>query len=198
MAVLQFDIIKTEKELKKRLDSDRFRHTQGVMYTAAALAMAHGVDMFSAQVAGMLHDCAKCIPNKKKLELCRKNQIPVTALEADNPFLLHAKLGAFLSSKKYGVKDKEILDAVTWHTTGRPGMSVLEQIIYIADYIEPGRDRAPNLDIIRKIAFENLDECMYRILKDTIDYLKANPKTMDRATEEAFFYYTNIHNGMKN
>lgn len=197
MALSQIDLIQTEKELKKKLDSDRFRHTQGVMYTAAAMAMAHGTDMLQAQTAGLLHDCAKCIPDKKKLDMCRKNMIPVTAFEMDNPFLLHAKLGAFLARTKYGVKDKEIENSIIWHTTGTSAMSILEKLIYIADYIEPGRDRAPHLDVIRKLAFEDLDECMYRILKDTMEYLKSNPKSMDSATEEAFLYYSNIHNGRK-
>ncbi|MDD3279603.1 MAG: bis(5'-nucleosyl)-tetraphosphatase (symmetrical) YqeK [Lachnospiraceae bacterium] len=197
MALSQIDLIQTEKELKKKLDSDRFRHTQGVMYTAAAMAMAHGTDMLQAQTAGLLHDCAKCIPDKKKLDMCRKNMLPVTAFEMENPFLLHAKLGAFLARTKYGVKDKEIENSIIWHTTGTSAMSTLEKLIYIADYIEPGRDRAAHLDVIRKLAFEDLDECMYRILKDTMEYLKSNPKSMDSATEEAFLYYSNIHNGRK-
>lgn len=68
--------------------------------------------------------------------------MPVTEFELDHPFLIHAKLGAYLAGKKYGVEDPEILDAITWHTTGKPEMSKLEMIIYIADYIEPQRDKA--------------------------------------------------------
>ena len=73
-------------------------------------------------------------------------------------------------------------------------MTRLEQILYIADYIEPGRNKAPNLPEIRKLAFQDLDECMYRILQDTVEYLKENPKTMDVTTEEAYLYYSNHHN----
>lgn len=190
----KYDLIKIAKQLKKELDKDRFRHTEGVMYTAAALAIAHDVDLFAAQTAGLLHDCAKCIPNKKKLEMCRKHQIPMTGFEVENPFLLHAKLGAYLAKAKYRVGDTEILSAIACHTTGKPDMTRLEQILYIADYIEPGRNKAPNLPEIRKLAFQDLDECMYRILQDTVEYLKENPKTMDVTTEEAYLYYSNHHN----
>ena len=138
----------------------------GVMYTCAALAMVYDYDLEDAQAAGLLHDSAKCIPNKKKLKLCSQHDIPVSDFEKDHPFLLHAKLGAYVASSKYDIKDEEILTAITYHTTGRPGMSLLEKIVYISDYIEPMRDKAPNLAKVRKIAFEDLDECMYEILKE--------------------------------
>lgn len=73
-------------------------------------------------------------------------------------------------------------------------MTQLEKIIYLADYIEPGRDKAPNLDKVRRLAFEDLDVCMYEVLKDTLDYLGSNPKTLDPATKEAFIYYEEIYN----
>ena len=133
------------KSLKKELDKSRYEHTMGVMYTAAALAMAHGVDQKKAMLAGLLHDCAKCIPNEEKMELCKKYHIELTQAEIDNPALIHAKLGAFLARKKYHVTDEELLHAILVHTTGEPGMNLLDKIIYIADYIEPGRDKAKNL-----------------------------------------------------
>ena len=190
---MKSEIAKFEKKLKKYLDKERFIHTQGVMYTAAALAMAHGADMEKARLAGLLHDCAKCIPNKKKLKMCGENKIPVTEFEKEHPFLLHAKLGAFVAKDKYGIRKKEILSAIAFHTTGKPDMSLLEKIVYIADYIEPGRDRAQNLPEIRKIAFQDLDECMYVILKDTLDYLEETPGEIDSATEDAFAYYKDLH-----
>jgi len=191
----KYDLIKITKQLKKKLDVYRFHHTIGVMYTASAMAMAHGgVDIQAAQAAGLLHDCAKCIPDNRKLDLCRSYEIPVTSIEADYPFLLHGKLGAYLAKTKYKISDPDILSAITWHTTGKPNMSELEQIIFIADYIEPGRDKAPNLDEIRKLAFKDLDECTYRILEDTVEYLKENANSMDETTEEAYLYYSNHHN----
>ena len=144
-----------EKQLKKELDKERFTHTMGVMYTAAALAMAHGADMDQALYAGLLHDCAKCIPNEEKLSLCEKYQISISDAERKSPSLLHAKLGAYFAKSIYGIEDEEILHAIKVHTTGEPGMNLLDKIIYIADYIEPNRDQAPNLTAIRKLASYN-------------------------------------------
>lgn len=189
----KYDFIKMQKKLVKYLDEDRFAHTLGVMYTCASLAMVHGYDLEDAQVAGLLHDCAKCIPNKKKLKLCSQNNISVTAFEEEHPFLLHAKLGAYIARKKYDITDEEILSSITYHTTGRREMSLLEKIVYIADYIEPMRNKAPNLDKIRKLAFQDLDECLYEILKDTLEYLDENPQNVDNTTKEAFSYYKKLH-----
>ena len=83
----QYNIAKMQKKLKKELDDDRYRHTLGVMYTSAALAMRYGADLMKAQVAGLLHDCAKCIPNDKKLRMCEKYGIPVSHVENEAPFL---------------------------------------------------------------------------------------------------------------
>ena len=178
-----------QDQLYKKLDSHRFQHTLGVMYTCAAMAMVYGVDLEKAQLAGLLHDCAKCIPNKKKSKLCKKHKIPVTRSEKADPFLLHAKLGAYLAKKKYGVGDEEILDAIRCHTTGKPAMTILEQIVFIADYIEPMRDTAPHLAEIRRLAFQDLDRCTYEILKDTLAYLRQTPRKIDITTEEAYRYY---------
>lgn len=180
-----------EKQLKKELDKDRFTHTMGVMYTAAALAMAHGADMEQALYAGLLHDCAKCIPNDEKLALCKKYQIPISAAEEKSPFLLHAKLGAYYAKSKYDIQDNEILHAIKVHTTGEPGMNTLDKLIYIADYIEPNRDQAPNLTLIRKLAFDNLDEAMKQILSDTLHYLQEKGGEIDPLTAQTYEYFHN-------
>lgn len=189
----KYDFIKMQKKLAKYLDEDRFAHTIGVMYTCASLAMVHGYNLEDAQAAGLLHDCAKCIPNKKKLKLCSQHNIPVTVFEETHPFLLHAKLGAYIARKKYDITDEEILSSITYHTTGRREMSLLEKIVYIADYIEPMRNKAPNLEKIRRLAFQDLDECMYEILKDTLEYLDENPQDVENTTKEAFSYYKELH-----
>lgn len=188
-----YDLKKMEAKLKKHVDENRFVHTLGVMYTSAALAMAHGYDIHKAQVAGLLHDCAKCIPNDKKLRICKKHNIDVSAVEYENPILLHAKLGAYIAETKYDIYDEEILRSITFHTTGRAGMSTLEKIVFIADYIEPERFKARNLPEIRRTAFTDLDECMYMILRDTLAYLKHNPKAVDPTTSRAFEFYNEIH-----
>lgn len=189
--------IEIEKILKKELDKERFRHTMGVMYTAAALAMAHGCNMEQAMMAGLLHDCAKCVPNDKKLALCKKHHIAITKAEERSPFLLHAKLGAWAARKKFGIKDPDILHAIAVHTTGAPKMNLLDKIIYIADYMEPNRNKAPNLEQVRGMAFEDLDQTMLRILEDTLSYLEQGKGEIDPMTAEACTYFQALCNSQK-
>uniref|UniRef100_I5AQV6 bis(5'-nucleosyl)-tetraphosphatase (symmetrical) n=1 Tax=Eubacterium cellulosolvens (strain ATCC 43171 / JCM 9499 / 6) TaxID=633697 RepID=I5AQV6_EUBC6 len=181
-----------EEKLKKELTENRYRHTMGVTYTACALAMVHGADLSQARMGGLLHDCAKCIPNSEKIEICKKKKIPVSEFEIEHPVLLHAKLGAYLAKKEYGCDDQAVLDAITWHTTGRPAMTLLEKIVFVSDYIEPNREKQPNLAEIRKLAFSDIDQCMYLILRDTVDYLSENPKSMDHTTLSAYSYYKKL------
>ena len=101
--------------------------------------MCYGADLEKALTAGLLHDCAKGRGVKEQIRYCEKHGILLTEAELAMPALIHAKLGAYLAEKDYGITDPEILDAITYHTTGRPDMSLLEKIIYIADYIEPNR-----------------------------------------------------------
>lgn len=182
-------ITKLCRKLKNELDEERYTHTLGVMYTSAALAMCHGADLNQALLAGLLHDCAKCISGNKKIKLCKKYHLGISEAERENPSLLHAKLGAFLAAKKYHVKDPEVLDAIASHTTGRPGMSLLEKIVYIADYIEPGREELPNMEAVRKMAFDDIDECMYRMVKDSLAYLRTREIPIDTMTEKTYHYY---------
>ena len=112
------EVAEIRKKLKKALDKDRYEHTKGVMYTAGCMAMAYGYDMNKAMLAGLLHDCAKCIANTEKLDLCEEHHILVSTVEHDNPGLLHAKLGAVLAEEIYKVTDPDILHAIKVHTTG--------------------------------------------------------------------------------
>lgn len=184
---------KIEKKLRKKLDRERYTHTLGVMYTAAALAMVYGADINQAMYAGLLHDCAKCIPNEGKLQLCEEYGIPIRESERQCPFLLHAKLGSYFARHYYKVDDPEILHAIETHTTGEPGMNLLDKIIYISDYIEPNRKMAPNLSEIRKLAFEDLDMAMLKILGDTLDYLKEKGGEIDPLTVQTYQYYKQKH-----
>lgn len=178
-----------QEQLKETLGEKRFEHTQGVMYTAASLAMRYGIPMQQAQLAGLLHDCAKAIPDDEKLELCKKYGIIVSEVEKENPSLLHAKLGAYLAREKFGVADEEILHAIYVHTTGEPGMNTLDKIIFIADYIEPNRDSQPNLEYVRKVAFWDLNQAMEGILYDTLKYLEQSEKKIDPMTQKTYEYY---------
>ncbi len=182
-------IQKIKKELKKELDKNRYHHTIGVMYTAASLAMRYEYDIEQAMLAGLLHDCAKCIPDKEKLAICRKNAIQMRDIEIENPFLLHAKLGAYIAKEQYKISDSEILHAIEVHTTGEPAMNLLDKIIFVSDYIEPARDKAPNLVQIRKLAFCDLDAAVLKILNDTLNFLNKKRGSIDEKTHETYEYY---------
>ena len=186
---------KIKKYLKKHLTKERYQHTLGVAYTATAMAMKYNPDTTNsdfirkAELPGLFHDCAKNMDNKKKIRICDKNNIPYSDFEAQNTYLLHGKVGAFIAKTKFHVQDEDILNAIIWHTTGRPGMSTLEKIIFIADYIEPSRKPIPDLDYIRKLAFEDLDKTMETILVNTINYLQKNNKPFDSMTLKTYDSY---------
>lgn len=182
-------ILDLQKKMKKKLNEYRYEHTLGVMYTSAALAMRHGVDLEQALTAGLLHDCAKCYSDEKKFELCEKYGVVLTAVERQNTALIHAKLGAVLAREKYEVDSEDVCQAIATHTTGAPAMKPLQQIVFIADYIEPHRDRARHLDEIRYTAFQDLDQACEMILTDTLNYLSDSPNTVDPMTQETYEYY---------
>lgn len=190
---LKFDTKAIKKELLKQLDEKRYEHTIGVADTAACLAMRYGVDMQKAYVAGLLHDCAKNYDSKKRNRLCNKYQIELTEYEIKNPALIHAKLGTKVASEKYGIDDPEILSAIRYHTTGKKEMTVLEKIIYSADFIEPNRKMLDILPGIRDIIFKDLDEAVYFILNSTVAHLENKEQCVDPASLEAYQYYKQIH-----
>lgn len=190
----EYDLEKITKKLSKRIDESRMRHTVGVQYTAASLAMAlapKGQEkklLSQAMTAGLLHDNAKCMSGSDLLEKSLKHGIKISGIEKENPFLLHGKLGAYYAKHRYGVEDEEILNAIAFHTTGRPDMTLLEKIIFVADYIEPGRRKQPRLDELRRTAFTDIDLCVYLISEDTLNYLY--PKAIDEMTVRTRDFYS--------
>jgi len=183
---------KITRELEHELDSKRFEHTLGVEFTAAALARAHGASVYDAQMAGLLHDCAKDIPDSRKISLCEKYGLPVSEVERSNPGLLHAKLGSYLAEHKYGIDNPDILGSIEWHTTGKPNMSLLEKIVFVADFIEPSRKPLPNMDLIRSLAFKDIDRAVYQILSDTLSYLSESGKEIDSMSRKTFDFYKEL------
>ena len=182
------DLIKAD--LKEKLPKKRYEHTLGVAYTAASLAMCYGEDILKAELAGILHDVAKA---KKSFELKddMKGYIdPYTdgayvALIADKaPQILHAVYAPYLAKKDYKIEDKDILSAIRWHTTGKKDMTMLEKIVFVADYIEPNRKKLPDLDSIRTLSFHDISEAVKVIAKSTIEYLGSQGMYIDKFTYE--------------
>lgn len=185
----KIELIRT---LEQELNYKRFVHTLAVAGTASSLAMCYGMSVEKAELAGLLHDCAKCIDVRKMQKLCEKAGLEISPFEAGSGSLLHSKAGSVLAAEKYGCTDPDILNAIRYHTTGRPGMSLLEKIIFVADYIEPGRFTAKNLPEIRKMAFEDIDETLLKILYDTLVYLNSTGNTVDPMTQKTYDYYRQL------
>ncbi|KAI4452908.1 developmentally regulated gtp-binding protein-related [Holotrichia oblita] len=183
---------RTHSAVVQDLSKKRYLHTLGVQHTAACLAMRYHADYHNANLAGLLHDCAKCNSDKTILKKCIKYNINVSDTEKRNPSLLHGKLGAYYGKTRFGIEDEDILNAVIYHTTGRPNMSLLEKIIFIADYIEPERKGIPGLKKIRIAAFEDLDKALFLALENTLNYLQnntSNKNEIDETTTKTYYYY---------
>lgn len=183
------EIPELREKLKRKLNKSRYEHSLSVSYTCICLAMRYEYPLDTAELAGLMHDCAKCYDDEDIIKRCEKHKIPVSKEETMAPAVLHAKYGAWLAKEHYGIKEPEILSAIACHTTGKPGMGTLDKILYIADYIEARRDKAANLPQMRKLAFEDLDEALYQILKGTLDYLDQRGCFADPMTKETFEYY---------
>lgn len=186
------DLEQLRECMRKVLVDSRFRHSIGVEEVACDLATIFGYDSSKACVAGILHDCAKNLSDEELLNECCNYHLPVTEIERSCAFLLHAKVGAAFARDKYSVKDEDILSAITYHTTGRPGMTLLEKIIFTADYIEPYRKPLPRIKEIRWAAYNDLNLAVLMILENTLDYLRTAASRIDMQTVETYEYYNEM------
>lgn len=165
--------------IKAHLSEKRKVHTYGVLDTALKLSSIYGCDSSKVEVAALCHDLFRGIP-KDELNKYVKDY-GLSNIFIDNPNLAHGKIAAIAIQDEFDIHDKDIINAVSYHTTGRAGMSLLEKIIYIADAIEPNRDY-PEVETLRKLAFRNLDEAVLYSLEHTIDYVKSQGNFLDQDT----------------
>ena len=185
-----FDYI--ENYLKAKLKKSRYRHTLGVAHTAACMAMRYGVDVDKAYIAGLFHDCAKCLDEKETLKLCKKYKLELDDFQRNNLFIVHGPLAAKIAQYEFGIDDEDLLNGIKYHTTGRPEMSLFEKIIYLADFIEANRDVAKDLEPVRALCFVDIDAALYRVLKDMIPYLNSIGTQVDDLTRQTYEYYDKI------
>ena len=162
---------KIREKIKPRLEENRYIHTLGVAKMSVRLAKMYGVDIEKAYFAGILHDVAKNIPKDEMIRLSKEKNVPIDDFEWENPHLIHPKLGAHIAKTEFGITDEDILNAISWHTLGRPGMSDLEKIVYVSDMIEEGRCY-PEVEFLRKVSLENLDKAVYCCIDATIEFNK--------------------------
>lgn len=156
--------------IKEHLPERRYFHTLGVYETARHLAEKYGASVEKAELAAIFHDYAKYRPEDEMRTIIIQEHLPQDLLLYD-PQIWHAPVGAYLVCKEQGINDEEILNAIKYHTTGRANMTLLEKIIFIADYIEPNRKPFPGLEVVRELAEKDLDRAVFQCAANTINYL---------------------------
>lgn len=171
--------------VKPHLTDHRYTHTVGVTDTAIKLANRYGANSEQAELAGIFHDYAK-FRNKEEMRTLVKEKLTndINILEYGSE-LLHAPCGAYYVKHEIGIKDEEILNAIRYHTTGREGMTLLEKVIFLADYIEPGRD-FKGVDEVRELADIDLDKAIIQMLVNTISFLMKRQQRVFPTTIETY------------
>ncbi len=180
-----------QEKLQSALSVKRYIHTMGVSEEAVKLAEIYGtpVDCEKARVAGLLHDCAKDYPKELRIRFCKEYKVKTDDIMEQQPDLMHPFLGAEVAKREYQIQDEEILNAIRYHTTGRANMTLLEKIVFIADYIEPHREKFEGLEEARRLAYLDLNLAMKFILEQTIAFVKQRGRLLHPLSLEAFDYY---------
>ena len=177
------------EQVYAQLKPNRVAHTQGTEEEAVRLAKYWGVNLHEAREAAILHDLTKGKSLEEQLRLCEKYDMIPDSVERKNAKLLHAKTGARLAKEIFGICD-QVYAAIRWHTTGRPDMSTLEKVIYLADYIEPNRD-FDGVDHLRQLAYADLDAALLWGLEQTMKELHEKIDRPHPQTAEAIAWYRN-------
>ena len=171
------------ERLKEMLTYHRFTHTLGVANTAQRLAANCGVDPMRSRLAGLLHDCAKSVPLEEMREMVLKNLPDMDAEELETRAILHAPAGMVMARDVFGVRDASILSAIRKHTVGDGQMSPMDALIYVSDFIEPGREPFPGLEKARKLAEKDIYKAMCCCAQLTAMHLKSQGKHMHPRTQ---------------
>lgn len=154
---------------RRQMPEKRWNHTLGVVETAVRLAEKYGADKDKAELAALLHDYAKAWPISRQEQVIREHDLPQDLLDYDKE-LWHAHAGAWAVRTEHGIEDEEVLDAIRYHTSGRENMTLLDKIVCLADYMEPGRS-FPGVDRIRELAESSLEEALVAGFDSTITHL---------------------------
>ena len=159
-----------KKKLKKTLSPQRYQHTLNVVDSAIELGKRYGGNINEIELAALLHDCAKDYSSQELKNIAKEADLELDAITYSEPQLLHGPVGGYIAKRDYGVTNQEILNAIIFHTTGRENMTHLEKIIYLADFIEVGRDY-PGVNDLRKLSKQDLDLAIIQALTNTIKYI---------------------------
>jgi predicted HD superfamily hydrolase involved in NAD metabolism len=173
-----------QDKLKNMISVERYNHSIGVQETAIKLADRYGANSNKASIAGLVHDCAKGLNHDEMLKAAKKYGIEVNDVTKSQPGLLHGPVGSCMARELFSINDEEVLHAIWYHTTGCRDMSLLDKIIYIADYIEPSRD-FKGVDKLRAAAFQDIDRAVLLALDNTIKFVIEKNQLLDLLTIEA-------------
>ncbi len=168
-------LLEVQEYIRENLDSERYHHSMGVMDAARRLADCHGEDPERATLAGILHDCGKNCSDDSAAEILLAAGYVLNEVEKFEPELLHGHVGAIMARERFHVTDPGILSAIACHTTGKTCMSLLDKIIYVADFIEPGRE-GDWVYPLRKTAFQDLDHCLVMCADSTMSFVMRKGK----------------------
>lgn len=174
-----------DKIISSRLRTARYNHSLNVAKEAVRLAKKYGANPDKAEIAGILHDITKETSQEEQFEIMKKAGIELTELEEDSPKLWHAISGSGYIKTELGIEDEDILNAVRYHTTARAGMSLLEKVIFIADFTSEERDY-DGVDMMRKAADISLEEAMIEGLSFSIEDLAHRKLTIAPDTFNAY------------
>lgn len=168
---------KLMEKVSVQMPQKRWQHTLGVMETSVLLALRYGGDAQKAELAAILHDVAKYWPVKDMEAVIMDSPEADRELLQHEKQLWHSEVGYIVARRDYGVEDSEVLNAIRWHTSGRVGMSLLDKIVCLADYMEPGRDFT-GVERIRELAQHSLEEALVAGLDNTISHLLQQGKVI--------------------
>ena len=173
--------------LKQNIGESRYIHTLGVIKTAKELARLNNEDENKAELAALVHDIAKQKPIQEQIEILKNNGIEIDIITENSPQILHGFVGAILAKSVLGIEDEDIINAIRNHTVARKNMSILEKIIYIADYIEPNRNY-PGVEELRRITYDNLNEGVLQGIENTINFVMSKRQLVHPYTIDARNY----------
>ncbi len=164
--------------VKSRMGDKRFTHSENVAKEAEKLAALYGADEQKAKLAGILHDVTKETPNEEQLQIMERDGIILSKMQMSSPKLWHSISGAAFIHAELGIDDEDILNAVRYHTSGRAGMSLLEKIIFVADFTSDERDY-DGVETMRKKSRRSLEEAMHFGLSFTLSDLIKRERTIE-------------------
>ena len=181
--LIETKAVEIEKYLKSKLTPERYTHVLSVRGLALDLAKKYGADLRKVNLAVLLHDCAKWMSTSKLYEAAANHRIQLDDIERHNPSLVHAPIGAMLAVSHFDVDNPEILNAIRIHTTGSGKMTLIDKILYVADFAEPKRNHM-EAHSARELAYQDLNKAVFEVSRYKIEHLLAkgvliHPHTID-------------------